>query len=147
MDLPMIAAPSAITPAQELNEKFTRLYTQFQPRITRLVLGEVRDGNHALAQDLTQDAFYRAWLGLHKCRATTDGQTYAWLAAIARRAVAEHFRLKKNTSEIPADTTHWRYANRELVPAGAYATLAHHTGGSGPDMGEAFRRVRQGGGR
>ncbi|MYU22711.1 sigma-70 family RNA polymerase sigma factor [Streptomyces sp. SID8352] len=154
-DLAMSAARRS-TPAQELNERFAAIYTQFQPRIARLVTREVRGGNHHLAEDLTADAFYRAWLDLHKCRATTDGQMYNWLATLARRVVTEHYRWKKNTAEVPADTGHWTYANREMDPSGAgyytpaatgfrTATLAN--GDSDPNMDEALRRARQGGGK
>lgn len=120
----MPAASSAITPAQQLNERFTAIYTQFQPHITRLVLHEVRGGNLHLAEDLTADAFYRAWLDLHKCRATTDGQIYNWLATLARRTVTEHYRWKKNTAETPVDTGHWSFANREMEPGAGYYTPA-----------------------
>jgi DNA-directed RNA polymerase specialized sigma24 family protein len=112
------------TPAQQLNERFTAIYTQHQPRIARLVQAEVRDGNHHLAEDLTADAFYRAWLDLHKCRATSDGQMYSWLATLARRTVTEHYRLKKSTAETPTDLGHWQYANRDLEPGAGYYTPA-----------------------
>jgi DNA-directed RNA polymerase specialized sigma24 family protein len=123
-DLAMPAASSAITPAQQLNERFTAIYAHFQPHITRLVLREVRDGNTHLAEDLTADAFYRAWLDLHKCHATTDGQMYNWLAALARRTVGQHYRTKKNTAEVPADTGHWSFSNREMEPGAGYYTPA-----------------------
>ncbi|MDX2799881.1 sigma factor [Streptomyces scabiei] len=114
----------AITPAQQLNERFTAIYTQFQPHITRLVLHEVRDGNLALAEDLTADAFYRAWLDLHKCTARSDGQMYSWLATLARRTVTAHYRTKKST-EVPVDVSHWSFANSNLTPAasGAYEPI------------------------
>ncbi|MEU9285987.1 sigma factor [Streptomyces sp. NPDC048275] len=123
-DLAMPAGTPAITPAQQLNERFTRIYTQFQPHITRLVQREVRGGNLALAEDLTADAFYRAWLDLHKCRAETDGQMYNWLATLARRAVGQYYRTKKNTAEVPVDTGTWQYADREMQPAAGYYTPA-----------------------
>lgn len=155
-DLAMPAARRG-TPTQQLNERFAAIYTQFQPRIERLITHEVRGGNHHLAEDLTADAFYRAWLDLHKCRATTDGQMYNWLATLARRIVTEHYRWKKNTAETPADTGHWTFANREMEPGAGYytpaptgfrtATLANRPGDSDPDMDEALRRARQGGGK
>lgn len=154
-DLAMPAARRG-TPAQQLNERFTAIYTQFQPRITRLVQHEVRGGNLALAEDLTADAFFRAWLDLHKCRATTDAQMYGWLAALARRTVMAHYRTKKNTAETPTDTGSWQYANREMEPGAGYytpaatgfrtATIAPRPGDSDPDMDEALRRARQTGG-
>jgi DNA-directed RNA polymerase specialized sigma24 family protein len=152
----MPAGVPAITPAQQLNERFTAIYTQFQPRITRLVQHEIRNGNPHLAEDLTADAFYRAWLDLHKCRATTDAQMYGWLAALARRTVMAHYRTKKNTAETPVDTGHWSYANRDMEPGAGYytpaptgfrtATITPRPGDSDPDMDEALRRARQGGG-
>jgi DNA-directed RNA polymerase specialized sigma24 family protein len=149
----MPAAPSAMTPAQQLNERFAAIYAQFQPRITNLVRHEVRGGNHHLAEDLTADTFYRAWLDLHKCRADTDGQMYNWLATLARRTVGQHYRLKKNTAEITADTGSWQFANRSMDPAAGYFTPAAtgfrtyaHAGDSDPDMNEALRRARTSGG-
>ncbi|MDX3559047.1 sigma factor [Streptomyces europaeiscabiei] len=124
VDLAMPAASSAMTPAEQLNERFTAIYTQFQPHITRLVQREVRGGNIHLAEDLTADAFYRAWLDLHKCHATTDGQMYNWLATLARRSVGQYYRTKKNTAEVPADTGHWSFANREMEPGAGYYTPA-----------------------
>ncbi|MGW2044661.1 RNA polymerase sigma factor [Streptomyces sp. NPDC001858] len=126
------------TPAQQLNERFTAIYAQFQPRITRLVQHEVRDANLALAEDLTADAFFRAWLDLHKCKATTDGQMYAWLATVARRTVGQHYRVKKNTAETPVDTGHWSFANSNLTPSASGAYEPVRTG---------FATARIGGGQ
>ncbi|MET7780794.1 sigma factor [Streptomyces mirabilis] len=146
---------TAITPAQQLNEHFTRIYTRFQPSITRLVTREVRGGNVHLAEDLTADAFYRAWLDLHKCQATSDGQMFNWLAAIARRTVGAYYRTRKNVAEIATDTGHWQYANRAMNPGAGYYTPAAtgfrtapigRPGDSDPDMDEALRRARQTGG-
>lgn len=147
----MPAAPSALTPAQQLNERFTTIYTRFQPAITRLVQHEVRGGNQHLAEDLTADAFYRAWLDLHKCRATTDGQMYSWLATLARHTVTAHYRTKRNVAEVPVDTGTWQYADREMNQAGGYYSPAPNgfrtapvarPGDSDPDMDEALRRMR-----
>jgi len=152
-DLAMPAARRG-TPAQQLNERFAAIYAQFQPRITQLVLREVRGGNTHLADDLTADAFFRAWLDFHKCTATSDGQLYNWLATLARRTVGHHYRTKKNTAEIPADTGSWQYDNRKMNRTGGYytpaatgfrtAAIASAPGDSDPDMDEALRRVRGG---
>lgn len=116
--------PRAISPSRQLNERFTALYATNQARITALVRREVRGGDQHLAEDLTADAFFRAWLDLHKCRATTDAQTFAWLAVIARRTVGQHYRVKKNSIEVPTDTGHWSIANREMEAAAGYYTPA-----------------------
>ncbi|MFJ9628068.1 RNA polymerase sigma factor [Streptomyces sp. NPDC101175] len=111
------------TPAEQLNERFTAIYTQHQARIARLVRSQVRLGATDLADDLTADTFTAAWVALHQCKATTDAQMYGWLAAIARRRVADHYRLARNTRETPVDTGHWSIANSNLTPA-ASGTLA-----------------------
>lgn len=122
MHVAMPAASPAITPAQQLNARFTTIYATHQPRITALVRSEIRGNDHHLAEDLTADAFYRAWLDLHKCRATTDTGIYAWLAVIARRTVGQHYRIKKHTLEVPTDLGHWSYANRDMEPTGGHYT-------------------------
>lgn len=131
-----IAMPAG-TPAQQLNDRFAAIYATHQPRLTALVRREVRGGDVHLAEDLTADAFYRAWLDLHKCRATTDAQTFAWLAVIARRTVGQHYRLKKHTSEVPTDTGHWSVSNRTMEATGGYYTPA----------ATGFRTARLGGAR
>jgi DNA-directed RNA polymerase specialized sigma24 family protein len=153
----MPAATPAMTPAQQLNAQFTTLYAQHRQRLTALVRREVRLGDIDIADDLTADAFYRAWLDLHKCEATTDSEQFAWLATIARRIVGHHYRAKKNTAEIPADIGHWTYSNRAMDhgPGGTYTPAATgfrtariaNSGDSDPDMNEALRRVRAGGSR
>ncbi|MFE9853600.1 RNA polymerase sigma factor [Streptomyces sp. NPDC005576] len=153
----MPAAQSAMTPSQQLNERFATIYTAYLPRITALVGRNIynTEDKH-LTDDLTAEAFTQVWLHLHKCEATTDAQTYGWVATIARRTVAQHFRTKKNTMEQAADLGDWQYANRPMDQAAGYytpsatgfrtATLAGN-GDSDPDMTEALRRVRAGGGK
>lgn len=148
----MPAATAAMTPAQQLNERFATLYTAYLPRITALVSSRIysADDKH-LTDDLTAEAFTQVWLHLHKCEATTDAQTFSWVATIARRTVAGHFRLKKNTMERAADLGDWQYANRPMdqaagyyTPAeGGFRTAAIGNGDSDPDMDEALRRARQ----
>ncbi|MGW3330268.1 RNA polymerase sigma factor [Streptomyces rubiginosohelvolus] len=148
----MPAVSAAIDPAQPLNERFATLYAAYLPRITALVGSRIfnADDKH-LTDDLTAEAFTRVWLHLHKCEATTDAQTFSWVATIARRTVADHFRLKKNTMERPADLGDWQYANRAMdqaagyyTPSGAgFRTATIGNGDSDPDMDEALRRARQ----
>lgn len=115
-----------MTPAQQLNEQFEDIYRTHHARLAGVVRREVRHGDLRIADDLTADAFMQAWLNLHKCRATSDAQVFAWLATIARRTVGQHYRAKKNTCEVPADTGHWSYANKamETGPAGCYTPAA-----------------------
>jgi DNA-directed RNA polymerase specialized sigma24 family protein len=126
------------TPAQALNERFAVIYATHQDRVTAYIRPQVRHGDTHLADDLAADTFYRAWLSLHQCSATTDSQTFSWLATIARHTVADHYRLARNLREVPADTGDWTYANRDLdaTAAGYYTPAA--TG---------FRTAQLGGGR
>lgn len=149
MDHVHFSAPSsgAITPAQQLNAQFTAIYATHQRRITALVLSQVRGDDHHLAEDLTATTFFRAWLDLHKLRATTDTGIYAWLAQIARRTVGQHYRVARNTRETAVDMGHYAYTDREFTagPAGTLQPVrAGHQGDSDPDMDEALRRVRTG---
>ncbi|MFJ1581761.1 RNA polymerase sigma factor [Streptomyces sp. NPDC088197] len=158
------------SPAQQLNDRFTTIYAKHSERITALVRREVRVADRDIAEDLAADAFFRAWLDLHKCNATTDAQMFAWLAVVARRTVGQHYRIKKNTMERPVDTGHWSFANRDLAPAGGCYTPSRngfrtatgddgpaipklpipgprgpvdHDGDSDPDVDELLRRVRE----
>lgn len=134
-----------ITPAQALNERFTRVYARYQARIAAYVQPQVRGNDHDLADDLTAEAFTRAWLSFHQCQAVTDQQLFAWLATIARHVVIDHYRIARNTREVPADTGHWAYANRDLVATdnGTYkAVTGAAPGDSDPDADELLRRAR-----
>ncbi|WP_078631393.1 MULTISPECIES: RNA polymerase sigma factor [Streptomyces] len=148
----MPAASTAMLPAQQLNERFATLYTTYLPRITALVGSRIfnADDKH-LTDDLTAEAFTRVWLHLHKCEATTDAQTYSWIATIARRTVADHFRVKKNTMERPADLGDWQYANRPMDQAAGYYTPAEsgfRTAATGQDRRlVAVGTIRRHGGR
>ncbi|GAB3169889.1 sigma factor [Streptomyces incanus] len=105
-------------------EAFAALYRRHAPSITGLVLTLVRDRNVALAEDLTAEAFIRAWRAWPKCRATTDVQRRAWLRTIVRHTVIDHYRVKANTAETAMDPTAWQYANRAVDAsdtAGCYA--------------------------
>ncbi|TKA11770.1 RNA polymerase sigma factor [Actinacidiphila oryziradicis] len=125
------------TPAQALNERFASIYATHQARIAEVVRSRVFNGDRDLADDLTAETFVQVWLSLHKCNATTDGRLFSWMATIARRTVADHYRKASNTREIPADTGDWQYANRDLETAGGYYTPA----------ATGFRTARLGGGR
>jgi RNA polymerase sigma-70 factor, ECF subfamily len=52
---------------------------------------------HADAQDIAQQALLRAWINLNKYR---GGDFRAWVLAIARRLVVDHFRAQRRISEL-----------------------------------------------
>ena len=57
--------------------------------------------NHALADDLTQDVFYRAWRKRESYQET--GQQRAYLLQIAARLVRDHYRRKPMLGLVDAD--------------------------------------------
>jgi RNA polymerase sigma factor (sigma-70 family) len=72
--------------------QFKTLYTDYQPKIQRLVMGYVK-GNEALAQDLCQDIFIKIWNGLDRFRG--DSTLSTWIYRIAVNTCLMHLRSKK----------------------------------------------------
>ncbi|MFC8724280.1 RNA polymerase sigma factor [Streptomyces bacillaris] len=114
--------PPSRKPSPQSCDRLAALYAAHRGRIARLLVGEVRNADRHLAEDLTQETFIAAWLDLDQMRATTEPQTAAWLTTIARRIAGHHYRVKRNTCEFPADTGDWQMTNRDLVPSGGYYT-------------------------
>lgn len=139
MDLSMPAA----MPAPTTDELFTAAYRQYAPMVRRIILNKLVRPDHDLADDLTQNTF----LALYRVRNRYDmvRDLRGLLAVMARQSVCHHFGVMRNTREVPADTGHWSFTNRDLAPSAA-GTLAplrtFHPGDSDPDMDEALRRVR-----
>ena len=154
-DLAMPAARRG-TPVQQLDELFTATYTRYLPMVRATIARRLDASQKHLVDDLAQNtflAFYR-YLGR-----LDDGRDFGGLLRVmARQSISHHFGVMRNTREKPADLGHWTFANREMGTTGAgyytpaptgfrTATLAPRPGDSDPDMDEALRRVRQGGGR
>ncbi|MFE7108385.1 RNA polymerase sigma factor [Streptomyces sp. NPDC057575] len=116
--------PARPAPSPKAGERLAALYGAYHSRITGLLVHEVRGSDRHLAEDLTQEVFLSAWLDLDRLEATSEKQTFAWLTTIARRTAIHHYRVKRNVSEVPADTGDWQFANRSLAPAGGYYTPA-----------------------
>lgn len=71
-------------------DRLAALYAAHWPATLRVITAQVRRGDHHIAEDLAQEAFLRAWPALHTVR--NEAATPAWLAAIARRVVTNHYR-------------------------------------------------------
>ncbi len=67
---------------------FEQLVRRHQPRI--LMLQRRFSGDHALAEDLSQETFLRAWRKLDSFRGT--GRFSAWLAKLAYNVFLQHIR-------------------------------------------------------
>jgi RNA polymerase sigma-70 factor (ECF subfamily) len=78
-------------------EAFGRLYDATLDRIYRYVFFRVTDAE--LAEDLTSQVFLKAWDNVHRYKPV--GPFVAWLYAIARNTVIDHYRTRKQS--VPLD--------------------------------------------
>jgi RNA polymerase sigma-70 factor (ECF subfamily) len=76
---------------------FTALYEMHAERVYRHVRFQVLDGHDA--EDITQEVFVKAWKSLPRYR-QTGAPFVSWLIVIARNAIVDHFRSKKNVREL-----------------------------------------------
>lgn len=138
-------AMPAGTPAQQLNQRFTTIYATYRGRITSYLATQVRKDDLHLLDDLASETFIRAWRALPQLAEQDNAKLFSWLRTIANHATIDHYRLARNTREIPADIGHWTYTNRALVPAagGTLKPVNAHTGDSDPDADELLRRARE----
>ena len=74
-------------------EAFGQLYDAFVERVYRFIFFRVTDV--PTAEDLTSQVFLKAWENLHRYKPT--GPFLAWLYAIARNTVIDHYRTHKQT--------------------------------------------------
>jgi len=72
-------------------EAFTALYDAYLGQVYRYVFFRVADDQ--TAEDITSQVFLRAWEHLKRYR--QDGSFLAWLYTIARNAVIDHYRTRK----------------------------------------------------
>ena len=73
-------------------QAFTELVMRYQSRL-RYSLRQLTGFDEALADDLAQETFLKAYRNLHSFRA--DAQFYTWLYRIAWRCLADHYRRRK----------------------------------------------------
>ncbi|MBN2199802.1 MAG: sigma-70 family RNA polymerase sigma factor [Candidatus Aminicenantes bacterium] len=94
-------------------EAFTALVRNYQAKVHSLAYGFTR--NDAQADDLAQDIFLKAWLGLSKFRFRSGFGT--WLYRIAVNHVKDHLRKRASSREIPLQEDSVRAASRTAPPA------------------------------
>ena len=156
MDHQNFSAPSRaqITPAEQLNERFTTTYTRYLPMVRATIAVRLDASDKHLVDDLAQNTFLAFYRYLDRL---DDGRDFGGLLRVmARQSIGKHFGVMRNTREKPADTGHWTFANREMEPGAGYytpaatgfrtAALPDRPGDSDPDMDEALRRARKTGG-
>lgn len=122
----MPAAPSAITPAQELNQRFTAIYARYLPMVRATISGRLDASDKHLVDDLAQNTF----LALYRCLdRIDDGRDFGGLLRVmARQSISHHFRTMRNTHERPTDMGHWTFANRETAATGSGYYIPAATG-------------------
>ncbi|WNI16932.1 RNA polymerase sigma factor [Actinacidiphila sp. ITFR-21] len=132
------------TTEELFNELFTAAYAEHRAMVRWTIIGRLSARDDDLAEDLVQETFLA--LFRYRERIEFGPRVGGLLRVMAKQAVGRHYRLMRNTREVPADTGHWSFANRALVPAGA-GTLkplgTDHPDDSDPDPDEALRQGRQ----
>ncbi len=76
---------------------FAALYEMHADRVYRHVHFQVLDGHDA--EDITQEVFIKAWRSLPRYK-HTGAPFVSWLIVIARNAIVDHFRSKKDVRDL-----------------------------------------------
>jgi RNA polymerase sigma-70 factor (ECF subfamily) len=92
------------------SEAFAQLYDDSIERIYRYVYFRVTD--EQTAEDLTSQVFFKAWENLDRCK-STGAPFIAWLYTIARNAVIDYYRTRKNTVALEEASS---LASEDLAP-------------------------------
>jgi DNA-directed RNA polymerase specialized sigma24 family protein len=127
--------PVAADAADRFTALFTAVYREYAPLVRRTALAALNDADRHLAEDLMQETFlrvYRQRTALGEIRSLGG-----FLKVATRRAVWDHYKVKRNTMERPVDVGHWSFANRSMASSGGYFTPA----------ATGFRTARIGGAR
>jgi DNA-directed RNA polymerase specialized sigma24 family protein len=117
---------------------FTQLYAAYLPRVEGYIAARLPRRDSFLAEDIAAEVFASLWRSHYAPGRDVDVQ-HPWglLATVARRRMADHFRLHRNYRETTSDMTSWEYANRALTSSDTGACLPVSSG---------FRTARIGGG-
>ena len=90
-------APPSPLSAAELAEQFERLFVEYQSPILNYLYRLV--GDPASAEDLTQEAFTRAWRARDQLAGVENPR--AWLYRIATNAARDHLRRRRLLAWLP----------------------------------------------
>lgn len=100
---------------------FALLYDAYHERLSRFVQRHVREAD--MVEDITQEAFVRAYVAIDKLRDPT--RFYPWLSVIARRLVMDHYRLRvRVTAVADIDPGQTEASDGELLQRLTHADLA-----------------------
>lgn len=109
---------------------FENIYKEYFPRIFAFLIKLTND--HSLAEELTQETFYRAYLSLHRFRGGSD--IFTWLASIAKHVYFKH-QKKQHVSMDEAYASLMQNAWSDLSDSNPETFLAKK------EMGRAVRRA------
>jgi RNA polymerase sigma factor (sigma-70 family) len=106
------------------HDRLAGLYAEYRPWAVRFISGRVPDRDKHVAEDLAQDTFLRAWPNLASAEFTAATPPRPWLATIARRVVADHYRYgpglqRAVETPVAGDSPVWQTvaAARQAAPA------------------------------
>ncbi|MFH8530540.1 sigma factor [Streptomyces tendae] len=127
---------NTVPPAVD-TDGFTQLYATYRPRVEGYIAARLPRRDSQLAEDLAAEVFTSLWrTHFAPGRTVTVDHPWGLLATIARRRMADHFRLARNTREMTSDMTSWQHANRAMASSDTGAWSPVNTG---------FRTARIGG--
>ncbi|WP_157166430.1 RNA polymerase sigma factor [Streptomyces typhae] len=101
------------------NDGFTQLYAAYLLKVEGYIAARLPRRDSQLAEDLAAEVFTSLWRTRYAQGRPVEGAPWGLLATIARRRVADHFRLARNVRETAVDTADWSFANRAMAPAAA----------------------------
>ena len=78
-----------------MKQEFEALYQEYFPRIYAFLLRLT--GNRDLAEELTQETFYQAFVSFHRFRGDSD--VFTWLASIGTHTYYRYLRKNKHQIE------------------------------------------------
>ncbi|MGA5487260.1 RNA polymerase sigma factor [Streptomyces pseudogriseolus] len=127
---------NTVPPAVD-TDGFTELYATYRPRVEGYIAARLPRRDSQLAEDLAAEVFTSLWRTQYAPgRPVTIEHPWGLLATVARRRIADHFRVARNTREMTSDMTSWQHANRAMSSTDTGAWLPVNTG---------FRTARIGG--
>lgn len=72
-------------------DTFEELYREYYPKLNAFLYNLCKDVS--LAEELTQESFYQAFLSIHRFR--QDSQVFTWLASIGKHVYYKYLRKNK----------------------------------------------------
>lgn len=97
-------------------ESYTEIITRYEKKIFAFVVNILRPyRDEALAEDLCQETFYKAFKSLKTFR-DEDALFSTWLYTIARNTVISELRRSKNTEVYIEDTNAFSIQSSDILP-------------------------------